>query len=144
MGALNMSAFIPAFLRRSFGPLTVLAVFFFFEGCFGGIGGFSDSANRFIEDVGNAQYDRAYEQMSDAYRLRVSRTRFQEAVSGHPNLRGAREGHFRKLTVHGGSATLTGVLKTDAGDVPTVFYFSRNAEQWAIDGVTISGLPAVP
>jgi hypothetical protein len=35
-------------------------------------------------------------------------------------------------------------LKSDAGDVPVVFYFSRNAQRWAIEGITIAGLPAVP
>jgi hypothetical protein len=83
-------------------------------------------------------------QMSEAYRLRVTSERFQEAVSSNPNLRMAISGHFRQLKITGGSARLTGVLRTDAGDMSAVFHFSRKEDRWDIDGVTLGGLPAVP
>jgi len=144
MDALDKFPVLQMILMLIIGLLIVLLFVFAIKGCVSKIGKFSSGANRFIEDVGNEQYNEAYQQMSEAYRLRVNSERFQEAVSSHPNLRMASEGYFRQLKILGGSATLKGVLRTDAGDVSVVFNFSRKEDRWDIDGITIGGLPAVP
>jgi uncharacterized protein HemY len=144
MDALDKFPVLQMILILIIGLLIVLLFVFAIKGCVSKIGNFSSGANRFIEDVRNGRYNEAYRQMSEAYRLRVKSERFQEAVSSHPNLRMASEGYFRQLKILGGSATLKGVLRTDAGDVSVVFNFSRKEDRWDIDGITIGGLPAVP
>lgn len=144
MNALDKIPVLNMILMLFMGSLIVLLTVCFMKGCIRKISYFSSGANRFIEDVSNGQYNQAYLQMSEAYRVRVTRERFQEAVSNNPNLRMARSGDFRQLKIIGGSATLTGVLKTDAGDLSVVFHFSRNEDEWGIDGIVLGGLPAVP
>jgi len=144
MDALNKFPVLQMILMLIIGLLMVLLFVFAIKGCVSKIGNFRSGANRFIEDVRNGRYNEAYGQMSEAYRLRVNSERFQEAVSSHPNLRMPSEGYFRQLKILGGSATLKGVLRTDAGDVSVVFNFSRKEDRWDIDGITIGGLPAVP
>jgi len=98
----------------------------------------------FVGEVGAAQYGAAFERMSDAYQAEVSLQHFQEALSSNPYLRQAHIAGIRNYEQVGDTAALTGVLESQAGSVAAVFSFSRQGDRWAMVGVTLGGVPALP
>jgi len=98
----------------------------------------------FVGEVSAAQYGAAFERMSDAYQAGVSLQEFQEALSSNPYLRRAHIAGIRNYEQMGDTAALTGVLESQAGSVAAVFNFSRQDDRWAIVGVTLGGVPALP
>jgi len=98
----------------------------------------------FVREVSAAQYGAAFERMSDAYKAAVSLQQFQEALSSNPYLGQAHIAGIRNYEQMGETAAVTGVLESQAGSVAAVFNFSRQDGRWAIVGVTLGGVPALP
>ena len=101
-------------------------------------------AERFVNSISSEDYDGAYSLMSEAYHSAVSLDRFRAGVRNNPYLRRGRAVHVHELIELDGTATLTGVIDAEPGEVTVVFSFSGDAEQLSIAGVTIGGMPAVP
>ena len=97
-------------------------------------------ANGFFEDLREGRLDDARKRMGRVYQDAHDPDAFEQAVIQVPALRQHAGVQWTGIQVDESTATLTGVLDTESGDLPTQVVLTRATNgYWYVDRVTVQG-----
>jgi hypothetical protein len=100
--------------------------------------------NDFAVDVAAGRYEVAYSRLCPPYRTSVPLERFKRSMEKNAYLRGASSVGVFKTSALGGTVTVSGTLRSGAGDATLECHLSDAPAPLCITGLLIGGTPALP
>lgn len=116
--------------------LVLLGVGLFMGSLWWGTKGAADAVTAHIALVKEGQVEAAYRATSQSYQSEHSLEEFQSSVDAHPALRNNKDATFPSRSVHNETATIRGVLTSNAGGIEGVVYeLVKEGGQWKVSRV---------
>jgi len=116
---------------------------FFFIGGMGSMSNLEETADAFLAELAQQNYEAAYGRMCGAYRGSHTMEEFKAAAHKTPYLRSGGQTSFNEVTSIKNTYRAAGVLTSPVGNVDAQFSFVEEEETLKITGILLGGMPAL-